>query len=289
MKLITKNPKRLFTFGCSFTHYFWSTWPEIIAYDLEIPLYNYGQSGAGNQYISNMVSQADSTYKFNEDDLVIISWTNVAREDRWVNGQWITPGNIYTQDIYEKKFVEKWSDPVGYLIRDLSLIKLTKSFLNYKKCQFHFFSMCDLAYQFNQNSSLNIVPQNIKSKYERLLDLYQTEISCILPSFYKILWDNDIHKNKFDIEESQGFNYFKDGHPYPEEHFKYLKLTFDEHTFSENTQNKILDVQEKFREFIKQKSVEIGKYWAIYELSKETNDRLVDLVRIKPSEVIEKV
>jgi hypothetical protein len=289
MHLITKMPKRLFAFGCSFTNYFWSTWPEIIAYDLNIPFYNYGESGAGNQYISNMVCQADSIHNFNENDLIIICWTNVAREDRWVNGRWIIPGNIYTQKFYDNEFIEKWADPIGYLIRDLSLIKLTKIFLSHRKCQFHFLSMCDIVTRFNQNDSKHMIPENLISKYDRLLTLYKDEIDFIRPSFFEILWENDIQKNKFIPNESKGFICFKDGHPYPEEHFRYLKNVFDQHNFDEKTTIKIDDVQKKFVNFIKEKSHKFGRCWAIYELPKEDNYMLNDSVRIKSSEFIEKI
>ena len=82
MKLITRPPKRIFTFGCSFVEYYWATWAEILGKDLGIPLYNFGKSGGGNQYIANTFAQANAVYNFNEDDLIIVSWTNVCREDR---------------------------------------------------------------------------------------------------------------------------------------------------------------------------------------------------------------
>jgi hypothetical protein len=289
MQLITRNPKRLFAFGCSFTNYFWTTWPEIIAYDLDIPYYNYGQSGGGNLYMSNMVCQADSIHNFNENDLIIICWTNVAREDRWVNGQWITPGNIYTQEIYDNKFIEKWSDPMGYLIRDLALIKLTKTLLSLKGCQFHFLAMCDILNLFNQNSNMTSIPENLKPNYEKLLTLYKDEIEFIQPSFFKILWNNDLQNHKFVPDESKGFTYFKDGHPYPDEHFRYLKKVFDEHVFDKKTILKICEVQKKFTDFIKERSQEFKRYWAIYELSHEYNCILRESVGIKSSEFIERI
>ena len=73
---------------------------QYLQMDLDIPFYNYGQSGAGNQYIANMIAQANAVHKFAPDDLIMVCWTNVCREDKWHNGQWATPGNIYTQNIY---------------------------------------------------------------------------------------------------------------------------------------------------------------------------------------------
>lgn len=193
--IINKPVKRLFTFGCSFTEYFWSAWPEIIALDLDVPLYNFGRSGAGNQYISNAVSQADSVYNFTEDDLVIVSWTNVCREDRWVKGKWVTPGNIFTQDEYDRTFINKWGDPIGYLLRDLSLIKLTGAFLKLKKCQYHFFSMVDIVNQIDQNNH-KTVDTEFNFVIERLSKNYQTELSEIQKSFFETLWSNDIYQHK---------------------------------------------------------------------------------------------
>jgi hypothetical protein len=89
-KLINRPVRRVFTFGCSFTGYAWMCWPEAIAYDLNIPLYNYGRSGAGNQYIFNMLMQANNYYKFDENDLVIVSWTNVYRDDKFIKNNWVT-------------------------------------------------------------------------------------------------------------------------------------------------------------------------------------------------------
>ena len=66
MTNIAKVKGRLFTFGCSFTSYHWPTWANILAYDYDIPLYNYGLNGAGNQFIFNMLMQADSFNNFTE-------------------------------------------------------------------------------------------------------------------------------------------------------------------------------------------------------------------------------
>ena len=110
--LITLEPKRIFTFGCSFTNYLWSTWANILGYEFrEAEFYNFGKSGAGNQYIFNTLMQADAAYDFTHEDLIIVQWTNVSREDRYFHagaeilnstetshGAWSTPGNIYSQD-----------------------------------------------------------------------------------------------------------------------------------------------------------------------------------------------
>ena len=101
----------LITFGCSFTKYSWGTWANILAKELEpVEYINLGKSGAGNQYIFNMLMQADAVYDFTHEDLVVVQWTNVCREDRYIpqkkdSGPWVTPGNIYSQEEYDTNFV----------------------------------------------------------------------------------------------------------------------------------------------------------------------------------------
>ena len=104
--LIIKKPKRLFTFGCSFTKFYYPTWANIIAHDLEIPLYNYGKPGAGNQYIFNTIMQADTIYNFNKDDLIMVCWSSISREDRYKDGNWMVAGNIYTKLRYDSAYIK---------------------------------------------------------------------------------------------------------------------------------------------------------------------------------------
>lgn len=282
--LINRPAKRLFAFGCSFTEYFWSTWPEIVSLDLDIPLYNFGRSGAGNQYIANMISQADSIYNFTEDDLIIVSWTNVCREDRWVSGKWVTPGNIFTQGEYDRTFINKWGDPVGYLMRDLALIKLTGAFLKLKKCQYHFLSMVDINTQIDQNSHKSFDPK-FNFVIERLSENYKKELSEIQKSFFNCLWSNDIYNNKIKTDVDIYGKYWSDGHPSPAEHLKYLELTFD-HKFKESTRAAVDNAQKNLENFIKEISDQKKKTFALYELKDNLINELRDKTRIKQSEPI---
>jgi hypothetical protein len=254
MNLITTKPKRLFTFGCSFTSYAWSMWPEIISYDLGIPLYNYGRTWGGNQFIANTICQANAKYKFNSDDLVIVCWTNVCREDRWVNGEWVLPGNIFTQNEYDSKWVEKFVDPLGLLIRDLASINLVNNLLKSTDCQSHFLSMMDIVYsadQWNVNDSgfksfEKVNPetgQNINVLKE-ILSYYQSDISKINKSFYEILWNKNIEQ-KLNVELERFNGYFQDGHPWPTESLQYLSAIFDDHKFKEATIKTVSDIENK--------------------------------------------
>ena len=243
-KLITRKPKRLFTFGCSFSNYNWGgMWPEIVAYDLNIPYYNYGLCGCGNQYMACMLMQADIFYKFNSDDLVIVQWTNVCREDRYVWGEWLTPGNIFTQNVYDDRYVKKWADPEGYLLRDLTSIQFVDTFLASKECQYHFLSMVNVASRPNQWSD------DIKI-FDNITNIFINTLPKIHKSFYEVLWNNTISIKK--LRDSQLIdNKFFDGHPHPAETLEYLQKTFTEHTFDARTIQSVGELQHKWIDTIK--------------------------------------
>lgn len=237
-RLIKYIPKRLFTFGCSFTNYIWPTWANIIAFDLDVPLYNYGASGAGNQYIFNSIMQADNYYNFNQDDLVIVCWTNISREDRYIQGAWQLQGNIYTQSYYDSDFIKKYVNEINSALRDFAMIKASYEFLKSKNCQYHFLKMLD--FEFIDQWTVEEENQQII----KVLDQYSNYLSKIEESFVKVLWNNDLTFKR--IEESKISPNYIDGHPNILEHYTYLEKIFT-HEFSENTKNK---VQESNKEII---------------------------------------
>lgn len=230
VELIKSRPKRFFAFGCSFTNTISTGWADIIARELKVPYYNFAIGGAGNQFIFNRLMQADSYYNFNENDLVIVCWTNVSREDRVVNKQWIIPGNIYSQKVYDQKFVEKWADPLWYAIRDFATIKASSEFLSSKKLQYHFLKMIDFEILDQWH------PENrLENTSQELINLYKPYLDKVNRSYYDVLWGNDVNL-RFEIEKTEIGESFRDGHPSVAEHMRYLQAIFD-HKFSEDTVN----------------------------------------------------
>lgn len=275
--LINRPVKRVFTFGCSFTGYAWMTWAEIVAHDLDIPLYNYGKSGAGNPYMFNMLIQADSYYKFNQDDLIIISWTNVWREDRYIQNRWMTPGNIYHLGFYDKTFIEKYADVTGYLIRDLALIKATDNILFSIGCQYHFLSMNNFVENHDQFSNNSI---NETFTITQLKNLYERVIKKINPSFYQVLWNNDInYKIKQELEMFG--TYFADRHPTPLEHLEYLQKVFD-HKFKDQTINDVNAVYQRWHHLCK--TLSQNKKFLVYYLEKPILNDFIKQSTLKNSE-----
>lgn len=190
---------RLFAFGCSFTNYDWPTWADIMGRQFD-QYFNYGKSGGGNQFIFNSIVEANLNHKFNDTDTIAIMWTNVGREDRYLKKQWLSPGNIYIQHVYDKKFTRKFIDERGYYIRDLASIWAINQLLEQIKCKFIQFSMVDMT---NPTGHANI---DASSQIQDLLPYYQPVLDKILPSVHKTIfnynWDRpNCVPSKFVIEQ----------------------------------------------------------------------------------------
>jgi len=178
---------RLFAFGCSFTNYRWSTWADCLAPEFD-SFENWGQSGAGNEFIFNSVMEADQRQQFGPQDTVIVCWTTATREDRYVNERWHTLGNMFSCPIYNKEYLATHVDERGLLIKTLAYVKAVKTLLEKRQVQWKFLSM-------DHFDSLNI---------------YQDVVDCILPSYRTVLFkDGWPNRNG-------------DPHPSPAEHLAYL-------------------------------------------------------------------
>lgn len=275
--LITNQPKRLFAFGCSFTEYAWTTWPQILAREFDIPLYNYGKSGAGNQYIFNMLVQANKYYKFNSNDLVMISWTNVNREDRYIKGRWNTPGTIHVNSWYDEKYIEKYVDPLGYLIRDLASIDSAYYLLKQTECQLHMMSMSNFLDSYAQ---FYVKKFKEPQKVEELKKFYKDSIEKILPSFYQILWGGTLDlKVKQEMEMFGKF--FADRHPHPKEHLAYLENVFD-YDIKEETKSALDKVYARWYDLCY--SLSRDKKFLVYYLDKPILENFLIECRLVESE-----
>lgn len=241
----TTRYSRFFAFGCSFTHYSYATWADIIGN--EIPeYYNYGLSGAGNPFIFHSFIEANVRHKFNSDDLIIIMLTNVSREDHWVNGSWLQAGNIYTQRVYDEKFVEQFADDNGYLIRDLSFITALKTILDNIGCDYDFLSMVPITTA-NQYQLDTIYKD--KEKYLETVELYKDTISSIKPSVQELLYPNcDWNRyERLKTREADKSSWYYDQHPATNTYLKYLQLIFDTYIPSDSTKYMIEDQMNKIR------------------------------------------
>ena len=83
---------RIFFFGCSYTHFAWPTWADLVGvhltgYDIAQPevqnhnyvSYNFGVSGSSNSAITQRILTAHAQYGFSEGDTVCVQWTSKYR------------------------------------------------------------------------------------------------------------------------------------------------------------------------------------------------------------------
>jgi len=254
--LFANQPKRFFAFGCSFTNYDWATWANILALELNVPFYNFGKIGAGNYYISQAIAQADAVYNFNKDDLVIVCWTNISREDRWLEDTgWLTKGNIYMQrNGYPPKFVRRYANHTHFAIRDFALIKLVDELL-LNKTQYHHLQMLDVASKINKLEDLS---KETNQEVETLKKIYKTTLDKLLPDYNEVLLDfgdidQKIQKDRREIDKN-----FCDGHPTIAEHYEYLTKTFD-YKFKPTTSKTVQSTHEQFVKFISNSYKDVKK------------------------------
>lgn len=219
---------RLFTFGCSFTNYRWSTWADCLAPEFD-EFYNWGQSGGGNNFILNSVMEADQQHKFSTNDTIIVCWTDVMREDQYTN-KWQTLGNIIDNKIYTKEYVARLTER-GALIKNLAYIKSTKVFLESKSnLSWKFMSMCDITHD-NLWADTPIGANDV-------IELYRDVIDSILPSFKKVLrplgWGGPYPGW---CEQNRN----GDPHPNPAEHLEYLDSVLPGWVTNQETRVKMLE------------------------------------------------
>jgi len=230
-----KKYKRFFAFGCSFTQYYWPTWADIISKEIG-ESYNYGRSAAGNFFIFQALIEAIVKHKINKDDLVMIMFSNVTREDRFTKTRgWITPGNLYHQDEYDEKFLKKYLCDHGYLMRDLNLVHGCKLALDSINCDYELMSMVPFYSKYSDNNKMTDV--------DYLLEFYKDTIDGVHPSVLEIIFNGDWNNVKPRPEYFVPWDSKKyvDNHPTPKEHLLYLEKTFPNINFSQESLNFVED------------------------------------------------
>lgn len=224
-----KKYSRFFAFGCSFTDYYWPTWADIIA--KEIPEHNiYAKRGAGNFFIYQALVEAVIKHKINKDDLVMIMFSNITREDRFVKDRgWITPGNLYFQNEYDDKFLKRYLCHHGYLMRDLNLVHGCKLILDSIGCDYELMSMVPFDSESSNDKKIDDV--------EYILNFYHETVKSVKPSVMELIFNNDWESrpNRPVYRVSWQKELYRDNHPTPLEHLMYLQALYPKITFSQST------------------------------------------------------
>jgi len=232
-----KNYDRLFTFGCSMTNYFWPTWADIIAKEVH-QHYNYGKSGGGNLFISNSIIEANKKHKFTDKDLVLVLWSSISREDRYKNGQWETPGNIYTQNQISMQFVHEWSDNRFYLIRDLGIIEMSSVYLD---------SIPSYTRMMNMSPLISLMlGGDIKEQdkwYKGVLEFYKDTVDKLEPNVVDTVYNGRWPQTP--IRGHGGKGQTADYHPTPMGHLKYIETVFSDFEITDTMRNYAAEAEEK--------------------------------------------
>jgi len=247
-----KKYKRVFIFGCSFTRYEWPTWANILAYEMpDAEIYNFGQSGAGNLFISERVIAANQRYRYTKDDLILLMWSTHSREDRYIENGWETPGNIFTQGFYSEEFVKKYSCVKGYVVRDLALMTMIKNSLENFPCDSVMLKSVEPEYDkkfFMGNA------------FEEVIELYRDVIySMGLPLYHFVHngkggWINGHLYHWPSISYSSYDTPFQDYHPNPAMYMDFLLRS--DFMLSSQTQEKVMKYNEELLKLRDRQSIE---------------------------------
>lgn len=213
--------KRLFAFGCSYTAYMWSTWADIIGAGYD-EYQNWGLTGAGNFYMFASVMEAHQRHRLTADDTVIVCWTNVTREDRYVGPGWRNLGNMYTQTLVDQKWVRENISERGCMIRDLACMSATTHFLRSVGVDWKYISMVPIL----QTDQYNPEPMP-DFEVRDVLDCYADVIELIRPSYQQVL----VNRKPLTF----------DMHPSPQDHLDYVDQVLPEYTVLPETRLQIAE------------------------------------------------
>ena len=207
--------KRFFAFGCSFTSYVPPTWANILASEMpDCEFYNFGIGGGGNLFITNRIVQANRKFKFNEDDLIIVMFSSMCREDRFIDGKWHLHGNVFNQSYYNKNFVMNYCDPIGYIVRDMALIEMAQVYLSTVPSTVVLLSMMEMSF----DSGLLAETQKINMNDPALAKCEELYKDIRFPCMVK---SGKEGYHGLRLRDRSG-KMRQDGHPLTEDHLKFL-------------------------------------------------------------------
>lgn len=232
--------KRFFAFGCSFTDYKWPMWPEIISHNIS-NFYNYGCAGSDNRLIFLRILEADSIYNFNEDDLIIVMWTNIWRDtvfDPNVNWQLL---RINDNNLIFKQ--------LNFIFRDFCFFKSIHNFLENKKADYDFLSISGYSLDLFKNFHLFQHTDDELKEVEKLINLFSSTLTQLKLSMFETVYEKNWQptNNSFSCMINSEGKKIIDNHPTPYMSLKYLETIYPNNNFYnayeyvKNYQNKIVN------------------------------------------------
>lgn len=219
--------KTFYSFGCSYTNFAWPTWANFVGTQFDRHV-SYAKSGAGNRYIFLSVLDALQTYEIYKDDVFIIQWSSLCREDRILpNNNFKTPGNLDYQSEYPKCFVEKLFNPLQQVIELEKYIYVLKEVLNSNNITFRMTNMYEpylgeflgepVLSDINLKNYEELKQNGALSKLKRIMGFnFLTSIENIIPDRNEIFY----------IKYGKHLDIQTDDHPTVSQHLAYAKYAY---------------------------------------------------------------
>lgn len=272
MNLNDKPVNRLFTYGCSFTKYFWPTWADILNHQVKPQEYhNWALPGAGNAYISHSFHLNNIEHNYGPEDLIVICWTNIFRNDWFIDFEWSQEGNVYsTYGKYNSLLTEDLKNQTIFFIRDIMNIYSVMQACDQAGCRHKHLAMLPMFEQHDEAGRHLF----IDSEYERhdvkpLLDYIMPRLE---KSFFEVLGDQvkDKWYSYFPEDEFQR-PLLWDRHPMPTHHLKYLKEVFANTVFDYSLQNTVQSSEDQVVELLLEHNRDTDKFQELFE----SNDKII--------------
>jgi hypothetical protein len=140
--------RRLFTFGCSYTSWYWPTWADLLgrSYDYSE---NWAVRGLGNRAIVERLSECLLKNKVTKDDTVIVQWTDFHRYDTHYPGinqrsNWRSGGSLLVKPVEIAYIKDSWRED-SYTMHSMNFINLGINLLKSYGCKWYITSSVDLT------------------------------------------------------------------------------------------------------------------------------------------------
>lgn len=233
--------RRIFTFGCSFTEYFWPTWADIVLY--ENNGFNLGVSGGGYDSILYRITESDRVFKFTPDDLVIVVFTTPLRWDTTAYDEWSSHGQIYNNKQFEKYFDSLFSLN-SLIFKSYHNMSLIDDYLKNKKVEYIFGSINNPLKNvgnYFENVEISTDSINLIEYVSKRVDLKLKDFNSFINKGETVSWPLT-KKFKDNIGEY---------HPRPLTYYKWVKEELLKHVDIDIkiTEEQIMDVENSIDKF----------------------------------------
>ena len=224
--------RRLFTFGCSYSQYVWSMWPNVLGQSFDYTE-NFGKSGSGNLFIFYRLIYCSSIRELTSDDTVVVQWSGPSRFDHLHNGNgmWNSSGDTSAEEFVYKGLDHYNSDPLVTL-KQLTYMIAAAKLLNSTGAKWYFMFLnehskvhtADYTEKYNLSladtsvrKELDYMQQYVRDSYsDHLIDetgMYEYMMKTFGPQPWR-MWYRDINDPKIE---------FTDCHPIPSQSLSFIR------------------------------------------------------------------